>query len=51
MKLSTWAKSQGICYRTAYNWFKSGKMPVKAYQTKTGTIIVDEKSLSYDKNQ
>lgn len=40
MKLSTWAKSQGITYKTAYNWFKSDKLPVKATQTETGTIIV-----------
>lgn len=40
MKLSKWAKSQGICYRTAWNWFKNGTLPVEAYQTKTGTIIV-----------
>jgi len=40
MKLSKWAKTQGICYQTAWRWFKAGKMPVEAYQTKTGTIIV-----------
>lgn len=45
MKLSTWAKSQGICYRTAWNWFKAGKLPVESYQTKTGTIIVQENKL------
>jgi putative resolvase len=42
MKLSTWAKSQGISYRTAWSWFKHNTMPVKSYQTSTGTIIVDE---------
>jgi len=41
MKLSQWAKSQGITYRTAWNWFKTGKMPIKTIQTKTGTILVD----------
>ncbi len=41
MKLSQWAKHQGITYRTAWNWFKSGKLPVKAIQTKTGTILVE----------
>lgn len=41
MKLSQWAKLQGITYRTAWNWFKSGKMPVKSFQTKSGTILVD----------
>ena len=41
MKLSQWAKHQGITYRTAWNWFKAGKLPVKAIQTKTGTILVE----------
>lgn len=41
MKLADWAKSQGISYLTAYRWFKKGKLPVSAYQTDTGTIIVD----------
>ena len=40
MKLSHWAKSQGISYRTAWEWFKAGKLPVKAYQAASGTIIV-----------
>lgn len=40
MKLSVWAKKQGITYRTAWNWFKKGNLPVKAVQMKTGTIIV-----------
>jgi putative resolvase len=43
MKLSAWAKKQGISYRTAWRWFKEGTLPVIAEQTKTGTIlIVDE---------
>lgn len=42
MKLSTWAKKQGISYRTAWRWFKEGKLPVIAEQTKTGTILVKE---------
>jgi len=41
MKLSKWAKSQGINYSTAYSWFKKGCLPVAAYQIKeTGTIII-----------
>lgn len=40
MKLSVWAKSQGIKYKTAHRWFKSNMLPVKAIQMKTGTIIV-----------
>jgi putative resolvase len=42
MKLSVWAKKQGISYRTAWRWFKDGKLPVKAEQTGTGTILIKE---------
>ena len=44
MKLSTWAKKQGISYRTAWRWFKAGKLPVLAEQTKTGTILIREEA-------
>ena len=30
-----------MTYHTAYDWFRKGKMPVPAYQTPTGTIIVE----------
>ena len=42
MKLSTWAKNQGISYRTAWRWFKEGKFPVAVEQTPTGSIFVNE---------
>lgn len=42
MKLSDWAKKQGISYLTAYRWFKDGKLPIKAYQSGSGTIIVQD---------
>jgi len=42
MKLSTWAKKQGIHYQTAWKWFNEGKLPVKATQLPTGTILVEE---------
>lgn len=42
MKLSEWAKKQGISYMTAWRWCKNGKMPCKITQTDTGTIIVHE---------
>ena len=45
MKLSTWAKKQGISYRTAWRWFKEGKLPVIAEQTKSGTILIKEEVL------
>lgn len=44
MKLSDWAKKQGISYLTAYRWFKDGKLPVEAYQSESGTIIVKDES-------
>ena len=40
MKLSEWAKKQGISYRTALRWFHGGTLPVEAEQMSTGTIIV-----------
>jgi len=40
MKLSDWAKSQGISYKTAWRWFNEGKLPVPAKQMATGTILV-----------
>lgn len=40
MKLSDWAKLQGISYKTAWRWFDQGKLPVPAEQTLTGTILV-----------
>ena len=40
MKLSDWAKQQGIGYKTAWNWYKAGKLPVRSEQMPTGTIIV-----------
>lgn len=45
MKLSTWAKKQGISYRTAWRWFKEGRLPVISEQTATGTILIKEISV------
>jgi len=42
MKLSEWARRQGISYITAWRWFKAGILPVPARQLPTGTILVDE---------
>jgi predicted site-specific integrase-resolvase len=41
MKLSAWAKQQGIDYKTAYRWFRAGILPVPSQQLPTGTILVD----------
>ena len=40
MKLSVYAQQLGISYRTAWRWFRTGK--VAGYQADTGTIIVTE---------
>jgi predicted site-specific integrase-resolvase len=40
MKLSAWAKEEGVPYQTAWTWFKNGILPVPAIQLPTGTILV-----------
>lgn len=40
MKLSEWAKRNGISYKTAWRWVRDGKFPVPYEQTPTGTILV-----------
>ena len=42
MKLSVWAKEQGISYKTAWRWWKAGTMPVPVEQLASGTVIVHE---------
>jgi len=44
MKLSTWAKKNGLTYKAAWRLFKTGQLPVPATQLKTGTILVYEPS-------
>ncbi len=41
MKLPHYAKELGISYKTAWRWWKSGKLPHPARQTETGLVIVD----------
>ena len=40
MKLSVYAQQVGVSYRTAFRWFKSGK--IQARQMDTGTILITE---------
>ena len=40
MKLSDYARQVGVTYKTAYRWFKAGR--IKGYQIDTGTIIIEE---------
>lgn len=44
IKLSEWAKKNGIKYRTAWKWVKAGKMPndVIVHTMPTGTILIEE---------
>lgn len=41
MRLSEWARREGVHYQTAWKWFRDGTLPVPARQTATGTILVD----------
>jgi putative resolvase len=46
VRLSQWARQEGIHYQTAWKWFKDGTLPVNARQTATGTIVVDVPAVS-----
>ena len=41
MKLSQYAKQIGVCYRTAWNYYKANQIP-GAYELPSGTIIVPD---------
>ena len=41
MKLTDYAKANSICYRTAWEHFRTGKIP-GARKTATGQIVIDE---------
>ncbi len=42
MRLSEYAKKQGVCYMTAYRWFKAGRIP-NAYTSPTGLVYVKDR--------
>lgn len=42
MKLSHWAKKQGIHYKTAWRLWRTKQLPVPAKQLSTGTILVED---------
>ncbi len=42
VKLSDWAKQNGVSRQSATRWFHAGVLPVPARQLATGTILVDE---------
>lgn len=41
MKLTDWAKKQGVCYRSAWNYFHADKIP-GAFRLPSGAIIVPD---------
>jgi predicted site-specific integrase-resolvase len=42
MKLSAWAKKNGLTYKAAWRLFKTNQLPVPTTQLKTGAILVHE---------
>ena len=40
MILGVYAREAGVCYRTVFCWFKSGK--IRGRQMDTGTILITE---------
>lgn len=40
MRLSDWARIQGVHYQTAWKWVHEGKMPVPVVKTATGRYLV-----------
>lgn len=46
MKLSDWARAQGVHPKTAYRWWREGTLPVPARQINARTILVEEPRLS-----
>ncbi len=42
VKLSEWARANGVSRQSATRWFHAGVLPAAAPQLVTGTILVDE---------
>jgi putative resolvase len=50
MKLSEWARRNGVHYQTAWQWARDGNMPVPVVKTATGRyLILDQPSPSYER--
>lgn len=49
MKLSQYAKQIGVCYRTAWNYYKANQIP-GAYELPSGTIIVPDEINQQNQN-
>lgn len=46
MKLTEWARREGVHPKTAYRWFREGTLPVPARQLATGTILVRDERVA-----
>ena len=44
MKLKDYARQQGVSYRTAWRWWKAGKLP--GHQMDTGTILIEPSAVA-----
>src|SRR5215467_7379785 len=47
MKLSEYAKKQGVSYRTAWNWWKAGQLAGR--QMPSGTVIVEDEAYPFSR--
>ena len=47
VKISEWAKRNGVTYRTALRWYHQGILPARAQQLETGTILFHEDTTQY----
>jgi putative resolvase len=48
VKLSEWARANGVSRQSATRWFRAGVLPVPARQLATGTILVEVPDRSTD---
>ena len=48
MKLSDWARANGVHPKTAYHWYRNGTLPVPARQINARVILVDVEQPSSD---
>jgi putative resolvase len=48
VKLSDYAREEGVHYITAYRWWREGKLPLLARQLPSGVIVVDKPRASSD---
>jgi putative resolvase len=48
VKLSEWARRNGVHYQTAWLWAKEGRMPVPVIKTDTGRYLVLETPANED---